>query len=132
VKTRNSCSGGAGGRPNSGAERFIGRADELRQVLGACVAAEEGPGSLIVVSGEAGIGKTRFCEEVMGRAQHGGLTIVYARCWVDGGASALWPWQQILAGLCGSDAVELLERDARRVAAERLSGCRALCSRVVR
>ena len=53
----------------------------------------------------------------MGRARHGGLTAVYARCWVDGGAPALWPWQQILAGLCGSDALELLERDARMVAA---------------
>ena len=117
VKVRNSRSGGAGGRPFSGAERFIGRADELRQVLGACAAAEGGHGSLIVVSGEAGIGKTRFCEQVMGRARHGGLTVVYARCWVDGGAPALWPWQQILAGQCGSDAVELLERDARMVAA---------------
>jgi hypothetical protein len=117
VKARNSCSGGAGGRPFPGAERFIGRADELRQVLAACAAAEGGHGSLIAVSGEAGIGKTRFCEEVMGRARHGGLTVVYARCWADGGAPALWPWQQILAGLCGSDAVGLLERDARRVAA---------------
>jgi hypothetical protein len=103
VKARNSCGGGAGGRPYSGAERFIGRADELRQVLAACVAAE-------------GV-MARFCEEVMGRARHGGLTVVYARCWADGGAPALWPWQQILAGLCGSDAVGLLERDARMVAA---------------
>lgn len=117
VKARNSRSGGAGGRPFSGADRFIGRADELRQVLTACVAAERGHGSLVVVSGEAGIGKSRFCEEAMGRARHGGLTVVYARCWVDGGAPALWPWQQILAGICGADALELLERDARMVAA---------------
>ena len=53
MKARNSRSGGAGGRPYSGAERFIGRAGELRQALAACVAAEGGHGSLIVVSGEA-------------------------------------------------------------------------------
>ncbi|MGH9211422.1 MAG: ATP-binding protein [Acidimicrobiales bacterium] len=82
-------------------ERFVGRANELRKVDAACGAASDGRGSVAVVSGEAGIGKTRFCEEVARRARDAGLTVVVARCWVDGGALPLWPWQPILAELGG-------------------------------
>jgi tetratricopeptide (TPR) repeat protein len=66
---------------------------------------------LVVVSGEAGIGKTRFCEELADRVRDGGLDVVTARCWVGGGAPPLWPWQPLLAELCGSEAAELLADD---------------------
>lgn len=89
-------------------ELFVGRAHELGLVEAAGATALLGRGSLVVVSGEAGIGKTRFCEEVAGRAQQAGLRVVTARCWVDGGAPPLWPWHPILAELCGEGAADLL------------------------
>ncbi len=92
----------------SAAERFVGRADELRRVDRICAAASEGRGAVALVSGEAGIGKTRFCNEVAQRARHAGLVVVTARCWGEGGAPALWPWQPILAELCGDQAAGLL------------------------
>jgi tetratricopeptide (TPR) repeat protein len=94
------------------AEGFVGRAHELGLVDAAWAVASRGRGSLTVVSGEAGIGKTRFCEEVADRAEAAGLRVVTARCWVDGGAPPLWPWQPILDELCGGDAADLLASDA--------------------
>ena len=91
---------------------LVGRARELRQVGVACRAACEGRGTIVVVSGEPGIGKTRFCDEVGDRARELGLTVAAERCWVDGGAPALWPWQPILQQVCGPDAAELLAADA--------------------
>jgi tetratricopeptide (TPR) repeat protein len=92
----------------SAAERFVGRADELRRIDRICTAAPEGRGAVALVSGEAGIGKTRFCDETAERARRTGLTVVTARCWGEGGAPPLWPWQPILADLCGEEAARLL------------------------
>lgn len=93
-------------------ERFVGRDHELRVMAAACRRAACGRGSVAVVSGEPGVGKTRFCEEVTGVAEGAGLTVVDARCWVDGGAPALWPWQPILQAVCGPGAADLLGADA--------------------
>ena len=92
----------------SAAERFVGRADELRRIDRIGAAASEGLGAVALVSGEAGIGKTRFCNEAAQRARRAGLTVVTARCWGEGGAPALWPWQPILRELCGDQAARLL------------------------
>jgi tetratricopeptide (TPR) repeat protein len=92
----------------SAAERFVGRADELRRIDRICTAAPDGRGAVALVSGEAGIGKTRFCDETAARARGAGLTVVTARCWGEGGAPALWPWQPVLAELCGDEAARLL------------------------
>ena len=92
----------------SAAERFVGRADELRRIDRICTAAPEGRGAVALVSGEAGIGKTRFCDETAERARRAGLTVISARCWGEGGAPPLWPWQPILAELCGDEAARLL------------------------
>ncbi|HET6833041.1 MAG TPA: AAA family ATPase [Acidimicrobiales bacterium] len=94
--------------PVTAAERFVGRADELRRIDRICSAAPEGRGAVALVSGEAGIGKTRFCDETAERARRTGLTVVAARCWGEGGAPALWPWQPVLAELCGDEAARLL------------------------
>ncbi len=95
-------------------DRFVGRADEIarvREVCGALVHGD-GDGALVVVSGEAGIGKSRFCQEIATHLRGLGITVVAVRCWVDGGAPALWPWQPLLAELCGPAAAELLASDA--------------------
>src|SRR5437588_6426449 len=93
-------------------DSFVGRAEELRRVEAAC--AEVGRlrrGRLVSVVGEAGIGKTRFSEECAARARAAGMTVVWGRCWADGGAPPLWPWQAILVGLRGADAASLLDSD---------------------
>jgi DNA-binding CsgD family transcriptional regulator/tetratricopeptide (TPR) repeat protein len=47
---------------------FIGRDSERARLADALAAAQTGRGSLLLVSGEAGVGKTRVVEEVLGHA----------------------------------------------------------------
>jgi tetratricopeptide (TPR) repeat protein len=100
------------GEAPASAVRFVGRAHELGQIDLLARAAAAGRGSVVVVLGEAGIGKTHFCEEVVARAERAGLRAVMARCWTDGGAPPLWPWQPVLRQLCGDDAADLLASDS--------------------
>jgi tetratricopeptide (TPR) repeat protein len=111
---------------------FVGRADELRRLDALGAAAMAGQGGLAVVSGEAGIGKTRLCGEVARRAFGSGLRVVTARCWADGGAPALWPWQPILSELCGDGAAGLLDPDggAPGVDPDRFARFRAVTDRL--
>lgn len=64
-----------------------------------------------MVSGEAGIGKTRLCREVAARAEGRAFAVAWGSCWPDGGAPPLWPWQSILTTLRGDDAAALLSED---------------------
>ncbi len=57
-----------------------------------------GHGSLFLVTGEPGIGKTRLSEELAGQARRAGARVLWGRVWEDDGAPALWPWVQILRG----------------------------------
>ena len=90
---------------------LVGRKDDFKALVEEYRAARAGTGRSVVVLGEAGIGKTRLVEEVADRARAAGLTVVTARCWGDGGAPPLWPWQPILATLCGREAADLLASD---------------------
>ncbi|CAN5509194.1 hypothetical protein BH20ACT2_BH20ACT2_07720 [soil metagenome] len=77
-------------------------------------AARRGAGQLVVVTGEAGIGKTRFCAAVGDRAALAGFAMVVGRGWLDRGAPAMWPWQPVLSQLCGEEAAALLDGDPGR------------------
>ncbi|REH54412.1 putative ATPase [Kutzneria buriramensis] len=87
-------------------------------------------GRLVAVSGPAGVGKTRLCEEASVRAKAAGLRVLWGRCWSDGGAPALWPWQPLLAELCGPETAALLSSDAENVDPARFSRFQAVCDRL--
>lgn len=98
--------------PPAAHDRFVGRERQLRQVEATLDRLATGRGAVVVVSGEAGVGKTRFCAEVAERAGAANVRVVTARCWLDGGAPPLWPWQPILDDLDGPGAADLLASDA--------------------
>lgn len=87
---------------------FVGRRTELRLLESALDRARTGAGRLIVVTGPAGAGKTRFCAEGTDLARRAGFTVGWGSCWTDGDLPALWPWQSILSRLCGDSATALL------------------------
>jgi predicted ATPase len=58
---------------------MIGRADELGQLQSAWIAAEQGEGSVVLVAGEPGIGKTRLAAELAEHAHATGGTVLYGR-----------------------------------------------------
>jgi len=80
---------------------FVGRERELAEAQagwGACVA---GRGGLLLVTGEPGIGKTRFSEEIIRFVQQRGGRTLCGACNEDRAAPAYWPWVPILRGLGG-------------------------------
>jgi DNA-binding SARP family transcriptional activator len=86
---------------------FVGRIAELEALEAALADAEAGRGRLVVLAGEAGIGKSRLADEFASRAKRRGARIAWGRCWEAGGAPAYWPWVQALRTL-----VRELEPDA--------------------
>ena len=79
-----------------GLRPFVGRARELDELHGALGRAAVGRGSLLLVSGEAGIGKSRLIATVAEDATAQGWQVLVGRCWEGGGAPAYWPWVQVL------------------------------------
>ncbi len=59
---------------------FVGRAEHLEALDAAIAAARAGAASTVLVSGEAGIGKTRLLEEFAGRASAGGARVLIGNC----------------------------------------------------
>ncbi|MFI7599513.1 ATP-binding protein [Actinoplanes sp. NPDC049681] len=59
-------------------------------------AAAAGAGAAVLVTGEAGIGKTAVVEEAVARAAAAGATVLTGRAVPDEGAPAWWPWLRLL------------------------------------
>ena len=78
---------------------FVGRDAELAELLTGLDDAISGRGRLFLVSGAAGVGKTRLADELASRAKERGARILWGRCWKDGDAPAYWPWRQALRGV---------------------------------
>ncbi len=83
-------------------QRLHGRDAELERAGLALKRADQGNGSLLFVTGEAGIGKSRFAKEIAARATLLGAKVVWGRSWEAGGAPPYWPWIQTFRSL-GSD-----------------------------
>ncbi len=86
----------AGAAAPRAAGMFVGRERELVRGRGALDQALAGRGRLVLISGEPGIGKSRFAEELTGPAAALGAAVLIGRCWEAGGAPPYWPWTQAL------------------------------------
>jgi class 3 adenylate cyclase len=80
---------------------FVGRVRELEELRSALGDASSGHGSLFLISGEPGIGKSRLMEEVADHAEGVGWQVLTGRCWEGGGAPAYWPWIQVVRAAGG-------------------------------
>jgi hypothetical protein len=76
----------------------VGRADELRDLDAAARAARRG-GGLVLVTGEAGAGKTALFGRLAGRLRDEGWTVVVGRCPEHEGAPPAWAWVEALGSL---------------------------------
>lgn len=81
-----------------GGDAFVGRGAELQLLLQAIAAVRRRRGSLVLVTGEAGVGKTRLVSEAAGHATDAGVAVAwgYGR---QGGSAPLGPWQEALRRL---------------------------------
>ncbi|WP_244210028.1 ATP-binding protein, partial [Streptomyces nanshensis] len=63
------------------------------------VRATESHGGLVLVTGEAGIGKTTLVTDAAHEARRRGALVVGGSCWDSGSTPGYWPWVQVLRGL---------------------------------
>jgi tetratricopeptide (TPR) repeat protein len=79
----------------SAAGRLIGRETVLAAAGSVLAEALTGTGQFLMISGEAGIGKTAILDEVIRRAGPVPL-VLRGFCWQGNGAPPYWPWSQVL------------------------------------
>ncbi|MFC7591867.1 ATP-binding protein [Nonomuraea antimicrobica] len=81
------------------AHELIGRehpAALLRAEIGRVVGSH---GGLVLVTGEAGIGKTTLVTSAAREARSRGALVVGGACWDSGSAPGYWPWVQVIRAL---------------------------------
>ena len=75
---------------------FVGRQRELDELRVALAGALSGHGSLVMLAGEPGIGKTRTSQELTAYSESQGARALWGRCYEGEGAPPYWPWVQPL------------------------------------
>jgi adenylate cyclase len=76
--------------------RLIGRDAERAQLSQSLQQAVSGHGSLILLRGDAGVGKTRLAEEALAAARRLGCQTLVGRCYEQPGTPALIPYTEVL------------------------------------
>jgi len=79
---------------------FLGRDEEFDQLcscLDDCV--NQRHGWMAMLSGEAGIGKTRMAEQLAGTASDRGMSVFWGRSLEERGGPPYWPWVQVLRAM---------------------------------
>lgn len=80
---------------------LVGRSAELATLDALLDSVERGGSSVIVVTGEAGIGKTALLEELSRRADARGFSVAVGRC-APSASPPYWPWPRVLRSLGGT------------------------------
>jgi hypothetical protein len=85
----------------SGSAPLVGRGLALAGLRAALDAALAGHGSLVLIAGEAGIGKTALAAHFAGQATARGVPVAWGSCAEGDGVPAFWPWTQVLRATGG-------------------------------
>lgn len=103
---------------------LVGRSLALAATRAALDATLAGHGRLVLITGEAGIGKTALAAHFAGQAAASGLAVAWGSCAEGAGAPAFWPWTQVLRATAGLAAGEDHVGGRARRAAGRQTGSR--------
>jgi len=85
---------------------LVGRSEALQRLDAGLQRARGGRGSLCLLTGEPGIGKTRLAEVFEQRALASGFAIAWGRCQATEGTPPLWPFTQVLRELQSAGVIE--------------------------
>jgi predicted ATPase len=75
---------------------LVGRRLAIGALSSAVDAAARGAGGVVLLAGEAGIGKTALAAEAVAYAKARGAETVWGTCWEGDGAPGFWPWIQVV------------------------------------
>ena len=71
---------------------FVGRAELLGELTAAATDAAQGTGCLVLLTGDAGMGKTSVVR-ALAAGMRDELEVTWGRCIADGGSPPFWPWR---------------------------------------
>ncbi|BEL12374.1 AAA family ATPase [Actinoplanes sichuanensis] len=95
-----------------GSARLVARVAEVATLDRLRAEASTGSGAVVLIIGEAGIGKTAVVEEFVSRATAARAVVLTGRADPDEGAPAFWPWLRLLdCGLPGLGPQTLVTGD---------------------
>lgn len=104
----------------SAAFGLLGRTDAWGRVGVLLERAAGGVGGVVLVAGEAGLGKTALCDALCSAASQDGWTVSWAAATPASTVPGLWPWRRLLSSLDGRELpgaeVGRGDPDAARVA----------------
>ena len=81
-----------------GQERIVGRDEPLRRLGAAIAVAAQGQRSALLVTGQAGMGKTTLMAAAIA-TEAPDAAVGWGTCWHGEGAPGFWPWMQAMRGL---------------------------------
>ena len=87
---------------------FVGRDAERARLGAALDKVLGGQGQVVLIAGEAGIGKTRIAEELCSDARAHEAQVLWGRCHEGEGAPAYWPWRQALRAFAATGPLAAL------------------------
>ena len=102
-----------------GLVEFIGRDSEVALLLDRWALARDGEGQVVLLSGEAGIGKSRICQTLRERLAGESVATVLLQCSPYFSSSALYPIVQHLertAGMAATDSPDVRARKLEQLA----------------
>ncbi len=97
---------------------LFGRDEELVRLDAAWAAARAGHGGVVLVRGDAGIGKSGLVEAMAHRVRADGGDVRWGRCFETAGAPVLWPWVQVVRSLTDDLEEDVLRAVTAGVASE--------------
>ena len=105
-------------RPRSGVPPFVGRSHLLDELESAYESSTAGRGNLVLLGGDAGIGKTRLVQEFLDRRSDVGDSVVArVRIHDSGSTPTFWSWQDAVRQVIEAHgAMALCSGSPRRVA----------------
>ena len=103
---------------------LVGRRLATNALRSAVDAAVGGAGGVVLLAGEAGMGKTALAAEAAAYARTRGAAAVWGTCWEGDGAPGFWPWIQVVRALVpeGGDEGEAVLAELTGVTEERGGG----------
>jgi eukaryotic-like serine/threonine-protein kinase len=90
---------------------LVGRDYEMSMLAQAWEEGRRGHGGIVLLAGDAGIGKTRLAEELAADVGAGGGMVAWGRCHDAEGLPAYWPWIQMLRHLIENSPDDELRHD---------------------
>ncbi len=85
---------------------IVGRSRELDAFRAAFDRMLAGRRQMVLIAGEAGIGKTRCAEALADVAEDQGALVLWGRCREEAGAPPYWPWVQILRSYVDASSLD--------------------------